>query len=932
MKKTTNCIIFLLTTVSLSAQTLLADNDTIETYKSLKLKGVEVTAQRRAKDGTTSYVMNRNVLDHAQVTNLSDIMALMPGGRTVNSNLTDDSRLSLRTGSFINDKGYNERGNAAFGTAIEVDGMRLDNNAMVNEIQSSSTRNISSSNIGSIEIISGIAGVEYGDIANGILKVNPRKGYSQWIIEGSLNPYTRQVALNKGFNLFGNRSGFMERHENSTGSINISLEHAESFRKTASPYDKYQRNILSTSFDYSNRKAFENDRYMTYTLHAALTGNIGGSYDEADPDKFSETYSKTRDNQLRGSMDFSWLYSLKRGNLLKITMHGAFSTADKRTENYTNVSGSPTPLVHTMQTGYALAQDYDPANAIGGIVIGPSGYWYERQFIDQKPLTGNQKLKAEWIKVIREKSEKGFTIVSKAMLGVEHNSSRNNGLGEYYEDLSYAKDGWRPYVYKDLPTMHNTAIFAEEKLTMGKMQLTAGLREDLTSVAGSEYGTVSSLSPRVTMRFRNIKLNPATASHRLVANFHAGWGKSVKLPSFQVLFPSNIYDDTKVFNSTTNADNKSYYAYYTNVQKTLYNSSLKWQYSNQVDLGLDATYRGVKLSVSGFWTQTRNPYQKVYLFTPISYNTTATADGTGLTIDQQTGIVSQDGTPLPYSTYNIFQYNHQYVNGSPVTRYGIEWILDMPLVSNEHLIGLSLRLDGNYYHYKGLDNTFTAAAPNGANVNTPADAALPPIIGYYNGSDISSPSSASSSNGMLSKGLNLNATLTARIPKVSLIMTLKVESTFLNYKKQLAENNNAIVLETKDDIFGMPYSDQRNCYVAAYPTYYSTWDNPNVKHDFIAALTDAKDNNPALYKQLSKLIVKSNTPHFFNPSRLSSYFSCNFSVTKEIGRFLSVSLYANNFLNNMSFINDTKTDQEASLFNSGYIPKFYYGMSVRVKL
>ena len=55
-------------------------------------------------------------------------------------------------------------------------------------------------------------------------------------------------------------------------------------------------------------------------------------------------------------------------------------------------------------------------------------------------------------------------------------------------------------------------------------------------------------------------------------------------------------------------------------------------------------------------------------------------------------------------------------------------------------------------------------------------------------------------------------------------------------------------------------------------------------------------------------------------------------MTKEIARWVSLSFYANNFFNNMAKVRNTQTGLETSLFNSGYIPKFYYGASVRIKL
>ena len=83
---------------------------------------------------------------------------------------------------------------------------------------------------------------------------------------------------------------------------------------------------------------------------------------------------------------------------------------------------------------------------------------------------------------------------------------------------------------------------------------------------------------------------------------------------------------------------------------------------------------------------------------------------------------------------------------------------------------------------------------------------------------------------------------------------------------------------------------------------------------------------------LSKLIVRTNYPYTLNPNRLSAYYSANLSITKEIGDHISVSFYANNFFRNMSTIHSSQTDLETSLFASSYIPDFYYGLSLRLKL
>lgn len=881
--------------------------------ENLSIPGVEVTARKKSTIGTTTYSIDRNMLDHSQALSLNDIMALLPGGRTVNSTLTDDSRMALRSAS-------GERGNAAFGTAIEIDGMRLNNNASMSETQSASTRNISTSNIESIEVIAGIPGVEYGDISNGVVKVNTRRGHTPWIMEASMNPYTRQVALSKGMALAHN-----------AGTLNFSLEHARSFTDIASPHTAYSRNIMSVTYNKVLRI-----KGSSLNLTASLTGNIGGYDSEADPDAFRNTYQRQRDNQLRANLQIDWLCNSKRSGVFNVALQAAFSTADRRSENYANTSSSSTQAyLHTMTNGYAIAKDYADGMGTGDIILGPTGYWYVRSFNDQKPLTMQLKLKGEWTRRI-------LGAVNKLTVGTELNSTRNNGQGTYYDDMRLAPT-WRPYDYSLLPTMHSLAMFIEERLTIGRLMIVGGLRDDITMISGSDYGTAASLSPRINSRY-NI-----TKGRQWSLTLHAGYGKSVKLPSFQVLYPADTYTDRLVFTPGSTADGKAYYAYYTDVKCALYNRNLKWQHANQVEAGLDATVGKARLSVSAFWSRTYNPYQTLNVYTPFAYNQTSQSalEGCGIAVADRiygvnptTGVISvtsaTDGhtVTLPNSTRRTYTANRQYVNGSPVTRYGLEWVAEMPIISNRHTLGLSLRIDGKYYHYRGIDNTLIAGSPNG--IGDQAESSdVKPLIGYYVGSNVTSASTASTptvSNGMLDKGCSLNTTLTARIPRLRLIMTMRLETTLLNYRRNLSDNRTTITLNEAGDVTGTKYTGQTDHYVAVYPEYYSTWDNPSERIPFAEALLAAKDNNPTLYRQLSNLIVRSNTAYYFNPQDVSAYCSANFSVTKEIGRWVSLSFYANNCFNNLASVRNAQTGLKTSLFDSGYVPKFYYGASVRVKL
>ena len=889
--------------------------------ENLKLEGVTVTAKRKTNESTTSYTINRSTLDNQQILNVSNIDALLPGGKTTNPSLVSDDRLALRSGS-------QEKGNASFGTAIEVDGVRMSNNAETGETLAASTRTISASNIESVEVITGIPSVEYGDLSNGIVKVNTRKGKSPFVIEGKINQHTRQLAVNKGFDLGG-----------SNGVLNASFEHARSFSNAVSPYTAYQRNILS--LNYMN--IFMNDD-MPLTLNIGMSGNIGGYNSEADPDEMLDDYSKERDNTFRGHFDLQWL--INKPWLTNLSLRGSVAMTDRKSENYYSSSSASTqPYIHSKEEGYFIATDYDE-NPNANIILGPTGYWYVKGFNDSKPINWSLKLKADW-------THRFGKVLNKLMAGADYTGNKNNGRGTYYDDMRYAPT-WREYRYDELPAMNNLALYVEDKVSVptGKrsvMELTAGLRNDITFISNSDYGTVSSLSPRFNGRYVFWRNQHKRWVSEL--SMHVGWGKSVKLPSFQVLYPTPSYADRLAFASTSTSDNKSYYAYHTYPSKAIYNPDLRWQYTNQSDFGVEMDIKGTHISLSAFHHQTHRPYMSTDQYTPMTYKYTPPSSLNGLNIsaenrrfavDQQTGIVTVSdatgvagATQLAYLERNTYTVNDRYINGSTVNRYGLEWMIDFAQIRP---LRTSVRLDGNYYYYKGIDDVLFADIPLG--VSSTMTGNLPyAYVGYYRGSNITSASysaNAAIANGSLSKQANLNVTLTTHIPQIRMIVALRIETTLYNYRRQLSEfedGTRGIVLEKAGDYFGTPYDgNSENKYLALYPEYYSTWDNPSQLLPFAEKFAWAKDNDQTLYNDLAKLVIRSNYPYVMNTNKISSYYSANLSITKEIGDHVSISFYANNFFNNMKTVHSSQTDLETSLFSSGYIPSYYYGLSLKLKL
>ena len=360
---------------------------------------------------------------------------------------------------------------------------------------------------------------------------------------------------------------------------------------------------------------------------------------------------------------------------------------------------------------------------------------------------------------------------------------------------------------------------------------------------------------------------------------------------------------------------------------------------------------GTRISLSAFHHRTKKSYMSTSTYTPFAYKYTGQSslehiqipsDNRTYQVDPLTGVITvydksgeQQPVELAYTERRTFQTNMHYVNNSPINRYGLEWVIDFAQIK---ALRTSLRLDGNYYHYKGIDDILFADIPT--NLTTTMSNGQPyGYIGYYRGSNATGTNfsaNASAGNGALSRQINLNATVTTHIPRIRLIVSLRLESSLYNYRRQLSElpdRKRGIVLEDNTSYFGEPYDGtSRNKYIAVYPDYYATWDNPKEMIPFAEKFIWASENDRSLYNDLSRLVVKSNYAYIMNPNRQSAYYSANLNITKEIGDCVTVSFYANNFFNNMKRVHSSQTDLNTSLFESGYIPNYYYGLSLRLKI
>ncbi len=836
---------------------------------TLALDEVVVTAQK-AKDGlSSSQDIGRDALNHLQLSNMTDIAALLPGGKTSNPDLTASNTFSLREGG-------STTGNAAFGTAVEVDGVRLGNNASFSGMGGVDTRSVAVENIESIEVITGVPSAEYGDLNSGMVRINTRKGRTPVNLTFTVNPRTYQTSVSKGIDL-----------QKDNGVLNVSAEWARAVKKLISPYESYTRTGITLGYSNTFRGGLR--------FEAGFTGNIGGMNSKDDPDAFSGQYTKERDNVLRGSTSLNWMLNKSWITSLKLDASVNFNDNLYHFHKYESFASNQ-PAVHAEQEGYFLA-DRLPLT------------YFSDQVIDSKELDIAASLRYNWHKRWNDSK-------SSLKAGIQYKANGNTGEGEYYKDPSLAANGYRPRPYSQYPFMHNISAYAEEHLTFPiartKFEFTAGLRLEHIAIKNSLYRNKSTLSPRFNARWEfNENLS-----------VRGGWGITEKLPSYFILYPKQEYRDIQTFGFSHGG--QSSYIYYTQPYTTIYNPDLKWQRNSNSELGLDAEFKGFKLTLTGFYNLTKGPYNLIEVYEPYSYDILRRPEGftmpsdPQIKVDSQTGMVyirGNDGeywTPMEVKvTDRTFAKSTRQNNGADVRRAGAELVMEFPEI---RAVRTKFRLDASYTYTKYLNGQLTPYYQTGWSHTDLPDRSYQYVGIYANGG-----SSNPVANGKTTNNIDANITAITHIPQARIIITCRLEMSLLRRSRSLSLHDGKdyafTVSETGKTPTGGSIHDG-DSYTAIYPVSYMDLDG-NI-HPF----TEVQATDPAF----ANLILKSPNAYTFALDGYGPYMSANLSITKEIGNHVSLSFFANNFTNSRPYVKSLATGVGAI-----FTPAFYYGLTCRLK-
>lgn len=391
--------------------------------RSFLIGGIEVVGSseilpREAQSKTT---INSAEIEHFQASSIGDVLDLVPGiQKTENPGLGKTSQIALR--------GAEDDALSAFGTLVMVDGIPLSNNANLqfekytasktgssNLGRGADLRLIPADNVASVEVVTGMPSVRYGDMTSGLINVQTKVGAQPNRLKIKNNPDTREANLGGGFTLGG--SG-----------ISYNLNAAQSERDIRKNGDEYAR--LTGQVVYSTSFLEEDALTLSTKIHGQKI------FDEEEP---KGDVQRTRNYNRGHTLGFAtWgKYEFTPGiSLLEFNTYLTFRKEDSRRSRLVQSD------VRILPTGDTISS-----------------------YIGQVDSRGN-----EWTTGGRlEWSNTFFTgdLIHRTLIGTDVQYNANTGEGVTFDTLfNYygSTSGRLPYSFDSIPGQVLASFYAEDRI------------------------------------------------------------------------------------------------------------------------------------------------------------------------------------------------------------------------------------------------------------------------------------------------------------------------------------------------------------------------------------------------------------------------------------------------------------------------------------
>ncbi|MHC1689817.1 MAG: TonB-dependent receptor plug domain-containing protein [Bacteroidales bacterium] len=836
-------------------------------YSSFRLNEVSVVAQESKAGQATASNISRQAMDHLQVTSVSDLLQLMPGGQIANPDLSVAKSFNIRniSGS-VGKEGTAGTEMNSLGTAIYIDGSPLSNNANLQTLSPSISgggasvsggsspnsgldlRMLSTDNIESVEVIRGIPSVEYGDLTSGAVIIRSKAGKEPLNIRFKTDPRIYQMSAGKGFSL-GEKAG----------NLNVSGDYAYSVSQPTESYKYYQR---------ATAKVLYSNVFKNLSSNTSLDFSLGKDTREKNPDDMrNQLASGSQDMGLR--LNTNGTINVNKGwlNNIKYTLSGnytdkhsykeellgnAFSAYSMSRTDGASLSNRPGQKVYDIN-GTELTNIPDSEGSYYATYL-PNEY-FSKYDIYGKEVNLFAKVNATFSKRIGN-------ISNRIVVGADYKIDGNLGDGKVY-DLANppfrsgdANSSPRPRKYSDIPFVSQLGVYLEENFNWQ-----IGQRE-LTFQAGARYDNIESksiLSPRINISFDII---PSKLTIR------GGYGINAKAPTLLYLYPENAYFDFVHFNNLNSSSvpaAEQLLLGSTKVYNTE-NKDLRIASNEKSEIGLDFKWNKMRFSATAFNENLKNGYDMTSQFKLVNYK------------EYEIGNVNPGSIPTlkEKSSNNIFISYSTPTNTGRSHNRGVEFDFDL---GRFDAIRTSFVLNGAYIRSTNWDETYTYSTLKNLNQ-------LERNIGVY----------AAGNTKEERERLSTTLRATHNIPSIGFVITLTAQVNLL-YKEWDNIGNDSM-----------------------FVSYISRADG------LMHAFDPAKKNDPEF-----SYLFKSNDPRRFIGESWFPTVVFNLHLTKEIGKMLRASFFANNMFQSKPLYEKKRTPGSFVVINDKTPLFFGFELAVTIK-
>ena len=568
---------------------------------NFRVEDVVVTATATKAGAATASTISRTAMDHIQSSSLADVMSLLPG-----ASVPDTRTLTLSQAS-----SFSIRGGSSLGTAVIMDGTPMSNNAnmqsmgagqmpfaaastagqaaMATSTSGIDMRQISTDNIESVEVIRGIASVEYGDITSGAVIVNSKAGRSPLNVKLTMNPNLYQLSATHGVQL-----------SQKAGALNYSADYAYSQYKPTEGYSHYER--VNGQVGYTNTIG----KWYTTT-----TASVGIYRDKSIPtpgDENDHRNALQKENRFRlntkGTINFDkgWFNNIKYAASFTYTDKNSFYEDQAANAEYTfSTSKVDGEITNSAAGGKVYLEDGSilSGNSFGHALKTPNTYMYRYNVYGEELNT--------YAQVIANFSGDWGRTSHFIKLGADFRNEGNRGLGKVYDEdcppmrsSSYSYQTQRDRAYNEIPFMNSLGLFAEESFN-----LHFGGGRNLNIVAGVRYDKIFGMEGVVAPRINaSLDIIPHALSIR------GGYGVTAKAPTLEMLHPQDAYFDMVNFDNSqaTAASQAQKFQVVTTHAYSSVNNNLKMATTKKAEIGVDFQIGKVVGSITAFKDSSNNGY------------------------------------------------------------------------------------------------------------------------------------------------------------------------------------------------------------------------------------------------------------------------------------------------------------------------------------